>query len=55
MSFLGITASPDFGGTGGKYSDHCVILEEISRSAEFIILSLSLTSFTLIHILTKCF
>lgn len=27
----GITANPDYGGTGGKYSDHCVIMEELSR------------------------
>lgn len=28
---IGITASSDYGGTGGKYSDHCVIMEELSR------------------------
>ncbi|XP_061710052.1 isovaleryl-CoA dehydrogenase, mitochondrial [Cydia pomonella] len=39
LGVLGITASPDYGGTGGKYSDHCVIMEEISRAAGGIALS----------------
>ncbi|XP_026739762.1 isovaleryl-CoA dehydrogenase, mitochondrial [Trichoplusia ni] len=39
MGLLGITANPDFGGTGGKYSDHCVIMEELSRAAGGIALS----------------
>ncbi|XP_026328340.1 isovaleryl-CoA dehydrogenase, mitochondrial isoform X2 [Hyposmocoma kahamanoa] len=33
LGVLGITANPDYGGTGGKYSDHVVIMEEISRAA----------------------
>ncbi|XP_038210701.1 isovaleryl-CoA dehydrogenase, mitochondrial [Zerene cesonia] len=33
LGLLGITASPDYGGTGGKYSDHCVIMEELSRAS----------------------
>ncbi|XP_073951672.1 isovaleryl-CoA dehydrogenase, mitochondrial [Choristoneura fumiferana] len=39
LGLLGITASPDYGGTGGKYSDHCIIMEEISRAAGGIALS----------------
>ncbi|XP_047985866.1 isovaleryl-CoA dehydrogenase, mitochondrial [Leguminivora glycinivorella] len=39
LGVLGITASPDYGGTGGKYSDHCVIMEELSRAAGGIALS----------------
>ncbi|KAJ8732937.1 hypothetical protein PYW07_015536 [Mythimna separata] len=39
MGLLGITANPDYGGTGGKYSDHCVIMEELSRAAGGIALS----------------
>ncbi|XP_053603062.1 isovaleryl-CoA dehydrogenase, mitochondrial [Plodia interpunctella] len=39
LGLLGITASPDYGGTGGKYSDHCVIMEEISRASGGIALS----------------
>jgi len=31
LGFLGITAEPDFGGTGGSYLDHCIIMEEFSR------------------------
>lgn len=31
LGFLGITAEPEFGGTGGSYIDHCIIMEEISR------------------------
>lgn len=39
LGLLGITASPEYGGTGGKYSDHCVIMEEISRACGAIALS----------------
>lgn len=31
LGFLGITAEPEYGGTGGSYLDHCLIMEEISR------------------------
>lgn len=31
LGFLGITAEPEYGGTGGTYLDHCIIMEEISR------------------------
>lgn len=31
LGFLGITAEPEYGGTGGSYLDHCIIMEEISR------------------------
>ncbi|GBP75915.1 Isovaleryl-CoA dehydrogenase, mitochondrial [Eumeta japonica] len=30
LGALGITADPEYGGSGGKYLDHCVIMEEIS-------------------------
>ncbi|CAG0911257.1 unnamed protein product, partial [Cyprideis torosa] len=30
MGFLGITADPEFGGTGGTYLDHVIINEELS-------------------------
>lgn len=36
---LGITASPEYGGTGGSYLDHVVIMEEISRACAAIGLS----------------
>ncbi|XP_013136333.1 PREDICTED: isovaleryl-CoA dehydrogenase, mitochondrial [Papilio polytes] len=39
LGVLGITASPEYGGTGGKYSDHCVIMEELSRASGAIALS----------------
>ncbi|XP_045764562.1 isovaleryl-CoA dehydrogenase, mitochondrial [Maniola jurtina] len=39
LGLLGITASPDYGGTGGKYTDHCVIMEELSRASGSIALS----------------
>ncbi|VVC89349.1 unnamed protein product [Leptidea sinapis] len=32
LGLLGITADPEYGGTGGKYSDHCIIMEELSRN-----------------------
>lgn len=31
LGFLGITAEPEYGGTGASYLDHCIIMEEISR------------------------
>ena len=33
LGLLGITASPDFGGSGMGYFDHCLVMEEISRGA----------------------
>lgn len=33
LGLLGITANPDFGGTGGSYLDHVIAVEEISRQA----------------------
>ncbi|XP_063914351.1 isovaleryl-CoA dehydrogenase, mitochondrial [Zophobas morio] len=39
LGLLGITANPEYGGTGGSYLDHVVILEEISRASGAIGLS----------------
>ena len=39
MGLLGITASPEYGGTGGTYLHHCIALEEISRGSGAIALS----------------
>ncbi|XP_055385259.1 isovaleryl-CoA dehydrogenase, mitochondrial [Condylostylus longicornis] len=39
QGFLGITVQPEFGGTGGDYLDHCIIMEECSRAAGGIALS----------------
>ncbi|CAG9800564.1 unnamed protein product [Chironomus riparius] len=39
MGFLGITASPKYGGTGGSYLDHVLIIEELSRASSSISLS----------------
>lgn len=39
LGTLGITAPPDYGGTGGTYLDHCIIMEEISRASGAIALS----------------
>lgn len=36
LGFLGITAEPEYGGTGGSYLDHCIIMEEISRYVVYI-------------------
>lgn len=36
---MGITAKPEYGGTGGTYTDHCIINEEISRASGAIALS----------------
>merc|ERR1712079_434903 len=39
MGLLGITASPDFGGSGMGYLDHVIAMEEISRASGSIALS----------------
>ena len=33
LGLLGVTADPNFGGSGMGYFDHCLILEEMSRVA----------------------
>ena len=39
MGLLGITANPDFGGSGMGYMDHVIAMEEISRASGSIALS----------------
>jgi isovaleryl-CoA dehydrogenase len=39
MGYLGITAKTDYGGTGGGYLDHVLIMEEIARASSAIGLS----------------
>lgn len=39
MGFLGITVKSEYGGTEGGYLDHCLIMEECSRSSASIALS----------------
>lgn len=39
LGFHGITAKPEYGGTGGTYLDHVIITEEISRACAAIGLS----------------
>ncbi|OXA61848.1 isovaleryl-CoA dehydrogenase, mitochondrial [Folsomia candida] len=39
MGFLGITVKSEYGGTEGGYFDHCLIMEECSRSSGAIALS----------------
>jgi len=39
MGFLGVTASPEFGGLGLGYLEHCLVMEEISRGSGSIGLS----------------
>jgi len=39
MGLLGITASPDFGGSGMGYLDHVIAMEEISRASGAVALS----------------
>ncbi|XP_030572593.1 isovaleryl-CoA dehydrogenase, mitochondrial-like [Drosophila novamexicana] len=53
LGFLGITAEPEFGGTGGSYLDHCIIMEEISRAAGGVALSYGAHSNLCINQLTK--
>uniref|UniRef100_A0A0A1XKN1 Isovaleryl-CoA dehydrogenase, mitochondrial n=1 Tax=Zeugodacus cucurbitae TaxID=28588 RepID=A0A0A1XKN1_ZEUCU len=53
LGFLGITAEPDFGGTGGTYLDHCIIMEEISRAAGGVALSYGAHSNLCVNQLTK--
>uniref|UniRef100_W8BYD7 Isovaleryl-CoA dehydrogenase, mitochondrial n=1 Tax=Ceratitis capitata TaxID=7213 RepID=W8BYD7_CERCA len=53
LGFLGITAEPDFGGTGGTYLDHCIIMEEISRAAGGVALSYGAHSNLCVNQITK--
>lgn len=39
LGLHGITAKPEYGGTGGTFFDHCIIMEELSRAAGGIALS----------------
>lgn len=39
MGLLGITASEKYGGTGGTYLQHCIVMEEISRASASVGLS----------------
>ncbi|XP_044750399.1 isovaleryl-CoA dehydrogenase, mitochondrial isoform X2 [Coccinella septempunctata] len=39
LGTLGITVDPEYGGTGGSYTDHVVIMEELSRACPAIGLS----------------
>ncbi|XP_064213109.1 isovaleryl-CoA dehydrogenase, mitochondrial isoform X1 [Tribolium castaneum] len=39
LGVLGITVNPEYGGTGGSYTDHVVIMEELSRACSAIALS----------------
>ncbi|XP_030385599.1 isovaleryl-CoA dehydrogenase, mitochondrial [Scaptodrosophila lebanonensis] len=53
LGFHGITAEPQYGGTGGSYLDHCIIMEEISRAAGGVALSYGAHSNLCINQLTK--
>ncbi|XP_037907246.1 isovaleryl-CoA dehydrogenase, mitochondrial [Hermetia illucens] len=39
LGLLGVTANPEYGGTGLSYLDHCIVMEELSRAAGGIALS----------------
>merc|ERR1719394_1814105 len=39
MGLLGITADPDFGGSGMGYLDHTIAMEELSRASGAVALS----------------
>ncbi|KAH0567492.1 isovaleryl-CoA dehydrogenase, mitochondrial [Cotesia glomerata] len=39
LGLLGITAKPEYGGTGGSYLDHVIVMEELSRASASIALS----------------
>jgi isovaleryl-CoA dehydrogenase len=39
LGLMGITAAPEYGGTGGSYLDHAIINEELSRASGSIALS----------------
>lgn len=39
LGTLGITVNPEYGGTGGSYTDHVIIMEELSRACPAIALS----------------
>lgn len=44
MGFLGVTAPEEYGGLGLKYTEHCIIMEEISRCSASIGLSYAVQS-----------
>lgn len=39
MGLLGITAPPEYGGTGLSYVEHCLAMEEISKASGSVALS----------------
>jgi isovaleryl-CoA dehydrogenase len=39
MGYLGVTAPEEYGGLGLKYTEHCIVMEEISRQSASIALS----------------
>jgi len=39
LGLLGITAPVEYGGTGGTYFDHCIVMEELSRASASVALS----------------
>eukprot|EP00455_Lapot_gusevi_P018651 TRINITY_DN2022_c0_g1_i3.p1 TRINITY_DN2022_c0_g1~~TRINITY_DN2022_c0_g1_i3.p1 ORF type:complete len:416 (+),score=172.15 TRINITY_DN2022_c0_g1_i3:64-1311(+) len=39
LGLLGVTASPDYGGLGMGYLDHCIVMEELSRASGSVALS----------------
>jgi len=53
MGLLGVTAEPEYGGTGASYLDHILIMEELSRAAAGIALSYGAHSNLCINQLTK--
>jgi isovaleryl-CoA dehydrogenase len=39
QGMLGVTAKPEYGGSGMTYTDHCIVMEELSRASGGIALS----------------
>lgn len=53
MGYLGVTAEEKYGGLGLKYTEHCIVLEEISRQSASIGLSYGAHSNLCVNQLTR--
>lgn len=54
MGLLGITANPDYGGSGMGYLDHVIAMEELSRASGAVALSYGAASNLCINQINRC-
>ena len=53
MGYLGVTAEEKYGGLGLKYTEHCIVMEELSRQSASIALSYGAHSNLCVNQLTR--